>query len=590
MCRIAGIVNKHSEGIQQEVQAMTQSMKHGGPDDHGHYYDADNGYCTGHRRLSIIDLSAAGHQPMSDSNENYVITYNGEVYNFLELKNELTRKGYQFKTHTDTEVILKGYECWGEESFAMLKGMFAFALYDKAKGELILARDPSGIKPLYYYYQNATLYYASEIRAFKQTGRFEENPDWKYFFLTYGFLPEPVTTLRNVQPLEKGTYLKYYIKEDKVVKKAFYHLSYKEQITDPEEARDAIKKSLEDAVKRHLISDAPLGFFLSGGIDSSLLTLIGNQFKKEDLHTLSIVFDDPNYSERKYQELIAEQCHSKHHPFKLEKDMFLNALPDIFKAMDQPSTDGINTYFICKYAKEAGLKAVISGLGADELLGGYASFKNTGLASKLRKAPNLVLQGAAMMPQYKYKKVSFLQRRDAIGEYLFNRGYYSADETAKILGTTVADVSGKLRMIQVPGYVNELKDGNRISYLESSIYMQSQLLKDTDVMSMWHSIEVRVPFLDVDFLNVVNSISPEIKYNNPLPKFLLVDSFNELLPREIWNRKKQGFVFPFQEWMKSNKGAAIEGHKNKRLETLYQQGKLNWSRYWAYLVSAMYQS
>lgn len=588
MCRIAGLITpKHNLTA---IQDMATSMMRGGPDDEGFFYDEAEALAFGHRRLSIIDLTDAGHQPMHNSDESITLIFNGEIYNFLQLKDELSLLGHSFKTKSDTEVIIKAYEEWGEECFSKLKGMFAIAIYDKRRKEVLLARDPMGIKPLYYFVDNEQLIFASEIRALKKLGSFQENPDWKVYFYTYGFLPEPVTTLKGVHPLRRGTCLKYSLNTKSYTNSTFYNPTYTSTITDYKEAKYYVKEKLELAVKRHLISDAPIGFFLSGGIDSSLLTLLGNKYKKEDLHTLSIIFNDKNYSEKQYQELIAEQTDAKHHPFLLEKDMFLNALPDIFEAMDQPSTDGVNTYFICKYAKDAGLKAVISGLGADELLGGYASFKNAGIANKIKAAPGFILRSSKFAPQYKYKKISFLDRRDPIGDYLFNRGYYSTDETARILDADESWVKSRLDEIQVPEFVSSLEDGNKTSYLESDIYMQSQLLKDTDYMSMWHSIEVRVPFLDIDFVDAVNSISASLKFDHEQGKYLLIDSFKDVLPKEIWDRKKQGFVFPFQEWMKSGKGDILEGKKNQRLEQMYQSGKLNWSRYWTYMIANLYKA
>lgn len=588
MCRIAGLVYNDNNQLKADIELMANSMRRGGPDDFGYYFDEEQHIALGHRRLSIIDLSSAGHQPMMDEDEHTVICYNGEVYNFKDIKTELQAAGCKFRTHSDTEVIIQGYRHWGKEVFGRLKGMFACAILDKANNELVLARDPMGIKPLYYTEADNALVFASEIRAFKTLKRFEENPDWKIYFYTYGFLPEPVTTLKGVHPLERGTYLVYDLKSKKTTKHKYHQMRYDAVVTDHKEATELIREKLNLAVERHLISDAPIGFFLSGGIDSSLLTLLGKQYKDSGLHTLSIAFNDPRYSEKKYQDLIAEKVGSEHHVFTLEKEEFLEGLPDIFEAMDQPSTDGVNSYFICKYAKEAGLKAVISGLGADELLGGYSSFKNISTAKKLSTIPGFLLNASKHAPQYKYKKISFLNRKDAIGQYLFSRGYYSVDETAKILGASEAEVAEKLNVIDVPDYVNGLEDGNQMSFLECQIYMQSQLLKDTDYMGMWHSIEVRVPFLDTDFVDAVNMISNNLKFENNIGKQLLIESFEDVLPREIWDRKKQGFVFPFQEWMKSDKGDLLENNKNERLEKLYLSGKLNWTRYWAYMIANMY--
>lgn len=590
MCRIAGIINKNSINIEADIVAMRDAMKHGGPDSNGVFIDIAAGLAFGHRRLSIIDLSEGGNQPMMSNDQNIVLIYNGEIYNYKQLKKELEARGAVFRTNSDTEVIIRGYEIWGDACFAKLKGMFAIALFDKRKQQLILVRDQVGIKPLYYYCDGNTLYFASEVRAFKAIKKdWEINRNWKIYFLTYGYLPEPVTTLNGIKPLEKGSLIKFDVNTLRSQTYYYYEDFYSDTIKDIEEAKSIVRKVLMEAVERHLISDAPLGLFLSGGIDSSLLTLIAKEFKKEDLHTLSIVFDDEQFSEKKYQEIIVDKCHSIHQSFLLDKKMFIDALPDILTAMDQPSSDAINTYFISKFAKQTGLKAVLSGLGADELMGGYSSFRLSQMVDNSKLIPGFFFQAAEKFPVYKYKKISFLERKDPIGEYLFNRGYFSPQETARMLDIDVSEVEKVLENIRVPDSVEDLRDGNRVSYLESNLYMQSQLLRDTDVMSMWHSIEVRVPFLDVDFIAAIHNINTGIKFSDKQNKYLLIESFKDVLPKEIWDRRKQGFVFPFRKWIKSSENELFNC-KNEAVNTKFNSGKLDWNRYWTYLVSDIYKN
>ena len=588
MCRIAGIIDKRSDRLEHDILLMRDSMKHGGPDSEGIFVDAQVRLALGHRRLSIIDLSNGGNQPMYSNGRDVIIVYNGEIYNYQSLKSELSANGIKFNTSSDTEVILKGYEFWGDACFAKLKGMFAIAIYDKRKQQLLLVRDQAGIKPLYYFSDDSSLYFASEIRAFKALNRnWEENRNWKVFFLTYGYLPEPVTTLKGVRPVEKGSYVKVDVNTLHSEVVYYYEDIYSEYINDVEEAKEIIRTTLSVAVERHLISDAPIGLFLSGGIDSSLLTLLAKEYKKEDLHTLSIVFDDKHYSEKQYQDIIVERSKSIHQSFVLDKEMFINAIPDIMAAMDQPSSDAINTYFISMFAKQTGLKAVLSGLGADELLGGYASFRLSQVVDNSKLIPGAVFQAAELFSVYKYKKISFLERKDPIGEYLFNRGYFSPLETAKIMDMDISEVEKTLEKLMVPESVSKLRDGNRVSFLESNLYMQGQLLKDTDVMSMWHSIEVRVPFLDIDFISAVHRINSDIKFNNRQSKFLIVESFKDILPKEIWHRKKQGFVFPFKNWIKDTD---TFHSKSPVLNTQFRQGKLDWNRYWTCVVSEIFNN
>jgi len=585
MCRIAGVINKASDSVQADSIAMRDSMAHGGPDDSGMYYDADAGLAFGHRRLSLIDLTSGGHQPMLNAAQDVIISFNGEIYNYKELKAELVTKGFQFKTASDTEVILTGYQYWGVECFGKLVGMFAIAIYDKRKHELVLARDTQGIKPLYYSNSNSAFFFASEVRAFKALKYdWQESDTWKAYMLVYGFVPEPNTTLQAVKMLPKGSYMCIDVKTLQSSIVEYSKDDYSVKIGTEREALAAIRQWMDKAVDRHLISDAPIGLFLSGGIDSSLLTLIAKQTGHNDLHTLSIVFDDAAYSEAAYQQLIVDKVKAQHKSYNLSKEEYINALPDIFKAMDQPSIDGVNSYFICKFAKEYGLKAVLSGLGADELFGGYASFGREKVVSGLKRIPNALLAASRHLKKDKYRKLAYLADNHPTGEYLFHRGLFSIREAAAILDSDTRSVNNIVHDIDLADGVDALPYGNRISYMEKNIYMQSQLLKDTDVMSMWHSIEVRVPFLDTELVQIVNSISPEVKYNGSIPKQLLVKAYDDILPRQIWDRKKQGFVFPFQNWIKGSEYTCFK-YVDDKIKGQYQSGTINWTRYWAYLVA-----
>lgn len=564
---------------------MRDAMAHGGPDDAGIYLDAEKGLALGHRRLSIIDLSSGGHQPMQ--REHVILAFNGEIYNFRALRQELLVLGQSFSTDSDTEVIIRAYQQWGTSCFGRFRGMFAIALYDLKDHKLILGRDHAGIKPLYYYLSGNKLYFASEVRAFRRLGYWGEHPDWQIYLLTYGFLPEPITTLREVKPLEKGSFLEIDLHSFTCRHQYFYREHFTEEIHDLQDATHAIRASLTAAVRSHLISDAPIGLFLSGGIDSSLLTLLAQPFVPNDLHTLSLVFQDQQFSEEAYQQVIIQKTGARHQAFCVTKKDFDDSFDDIMQAMDQPSTDGINSYFICKYARRAGLKAVLSGLGGDELFGGYPSFKRSRHYHKFRNLPAWLLGSAAHIPRDKYRKLNFLERMDSVGEYLFYRGYYTPRETGNLLGCSEGHVKEVLSAASIPNSVSELAPGNRVSWLESNLYMQSQLLKDTDCMSMWHAVEVRVPFLDRDLMELAHKISPSLKFDQAQDKYLLIESFKDLLPREIWDRKKQGFVLPFAAWMKG-KALPVQVAPGPTVKTLHQrfnQNQLAWSRYWAYLIT-----
>lgn len=587
MCRIAGIVDHSNPPSEQQIHLMTTAMRRGGPDDAGIYSDEQWPLTFGHRRLSLLDLSPLGHQPMQSQSGNIVLIFNGEIYNFQSIRAELVTKGYSFISHSDTEVIIYAYQEWGIECFKRFNGMFALALLDKAAGKLFLARDHAGIKPLYYSIHKNKLIFASEIRAFKALEpNWEENSDWKKYFLLFGHLPEPITTLTNVQPLAKGTVLEVDLKTLDVQQHGFFQLYYNYTIQDTSAAVTALQQTLTDSVERHLISDAPIGLFLSGGIDSSLLTALAKPFVGDNLRTLSIVFEDEKYSEKYYQDLIIQQTGAHHQSHLVNEQTFFDSLPDILEAMDQPSSDGINTYFICKYAKAMGLKAVLSGLGADELFGGYQSFYRTSTVQTIGKLPNFALAVAGIFPDDKRKRISFLSVKNGLGEYLFNRGFFTPAQVAVLLDCTEQEVQDLLLRFkqQLPAFITKLDEQERVSYLESNLYMQNQLLKDTDYMSMWHGIEVRVPFLDKTLMELVYSISPSVRYNKKQIKHLLALAFANQLPKAIWERPKQGFVFPFEQWMQHVQ-PATESATAKQLEKSMQKKQLHWSRYWSYLLS-----
>ena len=587
MCRIAGILNYKIPPTETLIKQVRDSMKHGGPDGCGVYLDAETPLALGHRRLSLLDLSPLGHQPMLDRCEQIVIVFNGEIYNFFEIKKELSAKGYTFRSTSDTEVIIYAYKEWGIACFERFNGMFALAIFDKLNRKIILARDHAGIKPLYYSLQEGSLYFASEIRAFKAIkSDWPENPHWKKYFLLFGHLPEPITTLENVQPVEKGSYIEIDLPTLNYHKHHFYKPEYKYIINNLKDAEEAVREKLTAAVERHLISDAPIGLFLSGGIDSSLLTIIAQPFLHNNLHTLSIVFDDEKFSEKYYQDIIIKQTGALHRSYLVTEKDFANSLPDITEAMDQPTIDGINSYFISKYAKAYGLKAVLSGIGADELFGGYPSFNRNNILSKSRLLPKFLFAAAKLFSDDKRKKINFLQMKNALGNYLFNRGFFIPAQVAQLLDCTEREILQLLNTIALPGITNNLLGQEQVSYTEINLYMQNQLLKDTDCMSMWHSVEVRIPFLDKDLLQLVYSINPIIRYDKNQKKHLLIKAFEDILPKEIWNRPKQGFTFPFDQWFKDIQPS--NNYNPLEYKQLYQSllnGKTHWSRYWCYLLA-----
>jgi asparagine synthase (glutamine-hydrolysing) len=583
MCRIAGIFDPSSLSLEKQVLSMRDAMHRGGPDDAGVFLHPNLPLAFGHRRLSLIDLSAAGHQPMMDAD--LTIIFNGEIYNYKELRSTLKHYGHTFQTNSDTEVILKAYQQWGTDAFGFFNGMFALAILDEGKQQLILARDHAGIKPLYYFLDSVCLYFASEIRAFMQCGKtFKENEQWKSAFLAFGHLPEPITTLQSVVPLQKGTALIIDLPSLKTKSVTFFDWKFTEKIKNEDEALQLMRETLEEAVERHLVSDAPIGLFLSGGIDSSLLTLIASKTQKDHLHTLSIVFNEKKFSEEQYQQLIIEKTKAKHQSYLVTKDIFNEKLTDAMEAMDQPTLDGINTYFISLFAKEYGLKAVLSGVGADELFGGYPSFQQQQKMKYVQKIPHAFLRGFQHVPDHRIRKLSYAGTNNSASEYLSYRGIFATASVASLLGNTQKEVEHHIEELSAHYSLNGLTNGNRISWLETNFYMQNQLLKDSDFMSMWHGLEIRVPFLDKEVMMMAGAIDSVIKYKKNPPKYLLVKSFEDELPREIWQRKKQGFTFPFEGWLKENDYIKPSNTDEQNLYQAFKNRKLSWGRYWCALL------
>lgn len=595
MCRIVGRASKYNDSVafEKDLRLMLASLAHGGPDDEGLYFDRQ--VAIGHRRLSIIDLSKAGHQPMQDEFDNLAISFNGEIYNYLELKKDLELKGFVFRTKTDTEVIMNAYRYWGVDSFDKLEGIFAFVLYDKEEQSLLLVRDHLGVKPLYYSLNDHELLFASEVRAFKSIRNdWEENKDWNILFLAFGSIPHPFTTLAGVMQIEPGSYLTINL-EDFTSKKAYYYKpnGHNYNINTNQEVLNQMQLAIQKSVRKNLIADAPLGIFLSGGIDSSLLTLLADRCL-DSVRTLSINFDDSHYDEHHYQQLVLEKTENvKHTSHRVSEHMFWEYLDDVWKAMDQPSIDAVNAYFVTRFAKEEGIKTVLSGLGADEFFGGYSSFKRIKWMRFARFLPKKRMIGQVVSKLKKsWGRLVYLELPGPIGDYLFLRGIHTPTEIALLLNVSEDSVWKALMRVpfEVPAKMNDME---YVSFLEARIYMSNQLLKDTDYMGMWHGVEVRVPFLDIELLKKIRTIPPTIRYNSDWPKYLLTAPYRNILPRKIIFRKKRGFTFPFQVWMsRSSKRYKALMPNTEQADYLYNQfsnGHCHWSKCWSLAVLQQYK-
>jgi asparagine synthase (glutamine-hydrolysing) len=573
MCGILGQVSKNTLN-KDKFKKQLLKITHRGPDDYGIYIK--DKIALGQTRLSIIDLSKDGHQPMVSNCGNYLIIYNGEIYNFKEIKNDLLKKGYKFHSNSDTEVILNGFIEYKEKITNKLNGMFAFSIYDKNRKKLFLARDRSGIKPLYYYQNNENFLFSSEIKILKKFSNTLNNNS-KIFFLLLGYIPEPYTIYKDIFMFPAGHYA--YFKNNKLTIQKYDEYHFEPKIKKPyKEIVSDVKQLFENSIKRHLISDAPIGTFLSGGLDSSAITAFTAQYKN-DLQTLSLVFNEKKLSEEYYQDLVVKKFNTKHTKFLIDEKLFLETINDFLETMEQPTIDGLNTYFVSLAAKKTGLKAVLSGVGGDEIFYGYPSFKNGKTLKFLSKIPYSIIK--IFEYSNKYKKLELLQAEKELAYYLPQRALFSPREIAEILKIDRLEVYNlitELWNIYNSSNITQIED--KISFYELNLYMKNQLLRDTDLFGMAHSLEIRVPFLDKELIDYVLRIEPKQKFGN-YNKQILVDISKELLPREIFDRPKMGFVLPFENWFRKN----IDKFEiNKNIKEKFKNKQITWARFWAMFI------
>lgn len=591
MCGIAGAVaishSEPSQALKNAVTKMMTALRHRGPDDQGiseHHLtvgDFRADVLLASQRLAIIDRSAAGHQPMVDDS-GLAISYNGEVYNFRELRKEIGDEFGPWRSATDTEVVLKAYRKWGCRAFKKLRGMFALAIWDAQKGELILARDPFGIKPLYYVpkseIRNSFFLFASEIKALLASDLIQRNLSVEGLrsFLSYGSVQAPSTIIDGVRCLMPGHYVivrpRHSGLESEEVSYLEKHLTADDQTpSSRDEMLRLLRAKLEDTVKLHLVSDVPLGVFLSGGMDSSALVALMSRVASERPKTFSVVFDEKKFDEAGHARLVAEKFHSEHREIRLNEGQLLALLPNALAAMDQPTIDGINTYVVSKAVKEAGITVALSGLGGDELFAGYPSFRR---ARRLERASTLsrgLLRSAATLggfaPGQSRQREKLRQLAESNGDpdevYRITRQLFAPGQVMELMDVDQQPGEGRSHdssnlitstlsgALGLPFTADSADAINRISELELSLYMSNTLLRDTDSMSMAHSLEVRVPFVDVDVARLVLSAPGNWKLNGRTPKPLLADALRDVLPERVLERPKMGFTLPFERWMRS---------------------------------------
>ncbi|CAM4071942.1 asparagine synthetase [glutamine-hydrolyzing] 1 [Geobacillus stearothermophilus ATCC 7953] len=532
---------------------MNRLITHRGPDDEGYFFDDYVSF--GFRRLSIIDLEA-GHQPLSYENDRYWIIFNGEIYNYLELREELAAKGYSFATHSDTEVIVALYSAEKEKAVEKLRGMFAFVIWDKQEKTVFAARDPFGIKPFFYAEQGDRTFFASEKKSILLAlGQESPNGDSLQHYLTFQYVPEPLTMSAGIYKLEPGHYLKKKVGKPLTIHR-YWKASFEPIRQSEEELVKQIRDALFDSVNVHMRSDVPVGAFLSGGIDSSFIVAIAKQFHPH-LKTFSVGFEREGFSEIDVAKETAEKLGVDNISYVISPQEYMEELPKIMWHMDDPLADpaAVPLYFVAREARKH-VTVVLSGEGADELFGGYNIYREPESLRLFARMPNIVkavLRVIAKMLPDGMKGKSFLERGTTPLEerYVGNAKIYSEKEKAALLKTYRGGC--EYTAVTAPFYRETLHDPpvNRMQYIDLHTWLRGDILVKADKMTMAHSLELRVPFLDKKVFEVARQIAPDMKIANGTTKYILRKAAEGIVPDHVLNRKKLGFPVPIRHWLKN---------------------------------------
>ncbi len=641
MCGICGVAfTSHSKDAELRVRAMAAAMRHRGPDEEGFLIgDARApGLALGMRRLSIIDL-AGGQQPVWNETRDVAVIYNGELYNYRELRERLTLLGHRFATQSDTEILVHAWEEWGEEFLTELRGMFAFALLD-LRGRfataplLFLARDPLGIKPLYYTQTAEGFAFASEVRALLASGIVPKqiSQDALTSYLLFGSASEPVSLVEGVFSLPPGHRMLLYVPERRRVPRA---RPWWDPETSPA-ARDSRKPNdldsaakrlrplLEDAVRAHLIADVPVGLFLSSGLDSGAIAALAAR-TQAGIGSFTLSFPGTSYDEAPLARKVAERCRTQHTEVPLDGAAMLTRIDEAVAGLDQPTMDGINTYFVSWAAREVGLKVALSGLGGDELFAGYTNFANTAKLQRLTRLAWFVPRPlrrafAPLMASILETRMS----RDAAGKavaawtdpdtlphpYFYARALFPAGQLKRLMEprfrpSTVGSDGVTLEPTWLGWLDRTASEAAKMgpvagtAWMEMRCYMASTLLRDTDSVSMSGSLEVRVPLLDTPLVEFVTSLPDIARHRAGTQKALLVEALAGLLPEEILAQRKKTFTLPWEEWLRGPLRPRLEASfaeiapslaPHLRMEGVrgvwaaFLEGKTSWSRPWSLYV------
>ena len=568
MCGILGFINIGSNLILQRALSI---LNHRGPDDTGIKWFEDYNTGLGHKRLSILDLSSAGHQPMSTIDDKQWITFNGEIYNYEEIKKELLSKGYSFKSHTDTEVILYSYREWGVDCLQKFNGMFAFAIWDDEKKELFAARDRQGIKPFYYVYKNASLIFASEIKAILDTGLIEKEPDYTSIITPTRFQISPYTGFKNILKLPPAHYLIF--KDGKITLHEYWRINSVENRATLALANEKLDYFLNDSVKLQMIADVPVGIFLSGGLDSSIIAALMRKNSNKDIHSFTIKFSSKDQKFEKmiddsyYAKIVADKFGFIHHEFEIESNI-IDLLPKLIYHLDEPLTDPaiINTYIMSKTARENGIIVMLNGMGGDEIFGGYRKQLACLIADKYQKyspemvrtiLQNIITKIPVASAYQGFKLLRWLKR------FL---SYANLPEYERFLASDLAlskdafelMFNSKMKYYDTYFYESQKKyfSNDDLSYLtkmclnDTKVFLPEHNLTYSDKATMAASIEGRPPLTDHRIIEFMFSLCPSFRINKREQKYLLKKVSNKYLPSNIINRPKAPFGSPLRSWVR----------------------------------------
>ncbi len=560
MCGIAGILGAGASDHVETVGKMVASMHHRGPDGQGMFVSPSGNCVLGHSRLAILDLSDSAAQPMVSPDNRWAFVYNGECYNYLEIREELSSHGEGFESTGDTEVVFRFLSAHGPSALTKLNAMFALALWDERERKLIIARDRYGQKPLYFAHVGRLFLFASEVRALLASGLVarEIDPSALLGYLAYGAVQEPSTIVAGVSLLRPAAWMAVE-PQGETSTELYWQSPTEKRDTQPNELRE----SFSAAVKRHLVSDAPLGLFLSGGIDSSAITMAAARTAGARVRTLCVVFpEQADKSEAQYASIVAKRAGTEHTEVPVTGSQMLKILPDALDAMDQPTSDAINTYVVSHAARQAGMKVALSGLGGDELFGGYPSFRDVPRMLRLRRllAPvrNSLAKGLADSARFSVRPAKLAELLNApdnnLCAYLVRRRLFSTQQMREMAPELLCRgwYSGLDENLfrELRTMIDGLNVYDATGLLEMRLYMGQTLLRDSDVMGMNHGLEIRLPFLDAQFASCAIALNSRARAPGKRPKWPFVKAMERLIPSEIIDRPKRGFTLPFEKWMR----------------------------------------